>query len=131
MTNLGRLACPLALACCALSTSGQGQKPMGSQASPDTIHVSSGSYGLNCANNTAGNGTDILKGECDGKESCSFEVSKVASHTGDPCGGTAKTFDYVYVCGNRELKGIVSPEANGKTAFLSCQTISVKLMKKK
>lgn len=86
----------------------------------DKIAVSDASYGVNCRNDQAGNATDFVKSDCDGKRSCSFPVQHAAGKIGDNCPGTKKDFDWTYVCGDKEKKGHLDGEANGKTAFLTC-----------
>ena len=86
----------------------------------ETIEVSEASYGLNRGNNQAGNATQYVKQECDGKKSCSFPVSKAASQIGDHFPGQTKDFDVTYVCGNRQKSTHLDGEAVGKSAFLTC-----------
>ena len=61
---------------------------------PRTISVTAATYGLSCGV-PAGNRTDIVGHECNGKSTCSFTVS---NKDGDPKPGCPKDFVVEYRC---------------------------------
>jgi hypothetical protein len=99
---------------------------------PDSdILITSATYGGACQGAASpaggtfqiktGNATAALAKACnDARASCKFIVDVRA--LGDPAPGCAKDFGFNWQCGSAsaERHGSVDPEANGKTAVLTC-----------
>ena len=85
------------------------------------ISVSEATYGLNRGYHQQGNATADVKAECDGKRSCDFAVSRVASRLGDPDPRAAKSLDVRYSCGKTAKTGHVDGDAAVMSIVLTCQ----------
>jgi hypothetical protein len=97
----------------------------------EPIEVTEATYGLNCSGIISltgspvaveqGNATEAASRTCDQKKGkCAFHVT--TSQLGDPAPGCGKEFTISWHCGNEAGIHLVqlTPEANGKTALLSC-----------
>jgi hypothetical protein len=87
---------------------------------PPKIEVSEATYGLNCQNSAAGNATQYVKNDCEGKTTCNFPVSHASGKIGDHCPGQVKDFDVSYLCGDKPKNGHVNGESTGQTITLTC-----------
>jgi hypothetical protein len=99
---------------------------------PDSdILITSATYGNDCQGAASpaggtiqiktGNATTALAKACNNaKASCKFVVDVGA--LGDPAPGCSKDFSFNWQCGSASAvrHGSVDPEANGKTAVLTC-----------
>lgn len=85
------------------------------------IRITSATYGKNIGA-PRGNATSFIARECDRRAACDYQIS--AREIGDPGWGRAKDFEVEYTCGNgtRARRGYVTPEANGRTISLSCDS---------
>ena len=95
------------------------------------IHVLEASYGLNCAGEVpgvpkrfpvvAGNVTSFVAEACEGRATCAYTVDVAILK--DPAPECPKDFSATYKCAadGQALQARIEPEANLKTATLSCQ----------
>lgn len=85
------------------------------------VSVIEATYGLNRGDHQRGNATQDVKAECDGKRSCDFAVSKLASRIGGPDPRAAKSLDVRYSCGKATKTGHVDGDAAVMSIVLTCR----------